>query len=112
LRARELAAHLKGLTVNLNLQVLEGSKVVEVKNSGVNKGRAAMRWLSEGEPEFVLAVGDDWTDEDLFKALSENAWTIKVGLSGTAAKFNLGTPTKVLALLHELLQHDEGTERA
>ncbi len=112
LRARELAAHLSGLTVNLNLQVLEGSKVVEVKNSGVNKGRAAMRWLAEGEPEFVLAIGDDWTDEDLFKAMSENAWTIKVGLSGTAAKFNLGSPAKVLALLHELLQRDEGPERA
>jgi len=112
LRARELAAHLKGLTANLHLQVLEGSKVVEVKNSGVNKGRAAMRWLSEGEPEFVLAIGDDWTDEDLFKAVSENAWSIKVGLSGTAAKFNLGSPAKVLALLHELLQRDDAAERS
>ncbi len=108
LRARELAAHLSGLTSNLNLQVLEGSKVVEVKNTGVSKGRAALRWLSERQPEFILAIGDDWTDEDLFKALPETAWSIKVGLSGSAAKHNLSSSAKVLALLRELLQKDEG----
>jgi trehalose 6-phosphate synthase/phosphatase len=106
LRARELVSHIEGLTTNLNLQVLEGSKVVEVKNSGVNKGRAALRWLSE-DIDFVLAVGDDWTDEDTFKALPETAWTIKVGFSSTAAHYNIGSPGKVVALLMELLQADE-----
>jgi len=107
LRAREMAAHLGGLTTNLNLQVLEGSKVVEVKNAGVNKGRAVARWLSEMEPDFVLAIGDDWTDEEMFKALPDGAWSIRVGLSGTAAKYNLGSPTKVVALLQELLTPEE-----
>lgn len=106
LRARELVAHLEGLTTNLNLQVLEGSKVVEVKNSGVNKGRAAMRWLLGGEHDFVLAIGDDWTNEDTFKALPEEAWSVKVGLSGTAAKYNLPSQSKVLHLLHKLLSTD------
>jgi len=102
LRARELVSHLEGLTTNLNLQVLEGSKVVEVKNSGVNKGRAALRWLSE-DIDFVLAVGDDWTDEDVFRVLPEGAWAIKVGFGSTAAQYNIGSPGKLVALLMELL---------
>ena len=106
LRARELVSHLEGLTTNLNLQVLEGSKVVEVKNSGVNKGQAALRWLSE-DIDFVLAVGDDWTDEDTFRVLPKEAWTIKVGFGSTAAHYNIGSPGKVVALLMELLQADD-----
>jgi trehalose 6-phosphate synthase/phosphatase len=103
LRARELVAHLEGLTTNLNLQVLEGSKVVEVKNSGVNKGRAALRWVNRLEPDFILAIGDDWTDEDVFKSLPDDAWSIKVGLSGTCAKYNLPSQPRVLQLLREML---------
>ena len=102
LRARELVSHLEGLTTNLNLQVLEGSKVVEVKNSGVNKGRAALRWLSD-DIDFVLAVGDDWTDEDVFRVVPEWAWAVKVGYGSTAANYNVGSPGKVVALLMELL---------
>ncbi len=107
LRARELVAHLEGLTTNLNLQVLEGSKVVEVKTAGVNKGRAALRWLSEDGYDFVLAIGDDWTDEDTFNAIPEDEWSIKVGLSSTAAKYNISSHSKVLALLHELQAQEE-----
>ncbi len=102
LRARELVLHLEGLTTNLDLQVLEGNKVVEVKNSGVNKGRAALRWLAAEEHDFILAIGDDWTDEDTFKGLPDSAWTIRVGLTSTAAKYNISSHNKVLALLHEL----------
>ena len=107
LRARELVLHLEALTTNLNLQVLEGSKVVEVKNLGVNKGRAAQRWISEGNYDFVLAIGDDWTDEDTFKALPEGAWSIKVGFGTTAAHYNLSSPGKVTALLKDLLAGEE-----
>jgi len=103
LRARELVAHLEGLTTNLNLQVLEGSKVVEVKNSGVNKGRAALKWVNRQEPDFILAIGDDWTDEDVFKSMPDDAWSIKVGLSGTCAKYNLPSQPRVLQLLREML---------
>ncbi|MBN1855707.1 MAG: bifunctional alpha,alpha-trehalose-phosphate synthase (UDP-forming)/trehalose-phosphatase [Dehalococcoidia bacterium] len=103
LRARELVLHLEALTTNLNLQVLEGSKVVEVKNSGVNKGRAAQRWFSEGNYDFILAIGDDWTDEDTFRALPDGAWSIKVGFGTTAAHYNLGSPGKVTTLLRDLL---------
>jgi len=95
---------LLNLTANLNLQVLEGSKVVEVKNAGINKGRAALRWISRETWGFILAIGDDLTDEDVFKVLPPTAWSIKVRFSASAAKFSLSSPSRVRALLRELIE--------
>ncbi len=103
LRAREIISHLKYLAVNMNLQVLEGNKVVEIKNLEVNKGKAAAKWLEDDhENAFVLAVGDDWTDEDTFKAMPEDAFTIKVGDRRSAARFSVKDHTIVRRILREL----------
>ncbi len=104
LRAREVVSDLLNLTANLNLHVLEGSKVVEVKNAGISKGRAASRWLSQQDWDFILAIGDDVTDEDVFEILPPSAWSIKVRFSASIAKFNLGSPTEVITLLKEMLR--------
>jgi len=104
LRARELKDNLTNITANLNLQVLEGSKVVEVKNANINKGRAAVRWLSKEHWDFILALGDDWTDEDTFKVLPSTAWSIKVGGGLSTARFNLNSPSEVVSLLRKLAE--------
>jgi trehalose 6-phosphate synthase/phosphatase len=104
LRARELVNDLLNLTANLNLQVLEGNKVVEVKSAGINKGRAALQWISREAWDFILAMGDDLTDEDIFKVLPDTAWSIKVRFSASVAKYNLGSPREVSALLKEMIE--------
>jgi trehalose 6-phosphate synthase/phosphatase len=83
---------------------LEGSKVIEVKNAGINKGRAALKWISREGWDFILAIGDDWTDEDIFKLLPPAAWTIKIGFNASAARFNLSSPSKARALLKEIVE--------
>ncbi len=102
LRARELRDDLADLTENLALGVLEGSKVIEVKDVTINKGQAVSRWLAAGDRDFILAAGDDWTDEDMFNALPESAYTIKVGSGASKARFNLDTYRDVMALLKKL----------
>ncbi len=102
LRARELINNLSNTVASLNLQVLEGSKVVEVKNAGINKGRAALKWISRQEWDFILALGDDWTDEDTFKALPSTAWSIKVRFGASAARFSLSSPSEATSLLRKL----------
>jgi trehalose 6-phosphate synthase/phosphatase len=103
LRARELINNLSNITANLNLHVLEGSKVVEVKNTDINKGRAALRWISREEFDFILALGDDWTDEDTFKVLPSTAWSIKVGFGASAARFSLNYPSEATSLLRKMV---------
>ena len=102
LRTRELSSHLKYLSTNKNLQVLEGDMVVEVKSSSVNKGKAATKWLDQFEHDFTMAIGDDWTDEDTFKVMPPEAFTIKVGGTSSAAKYNLDNYKEVRGFLQSL----------
>ncbi len=102
LRSRELSSHLKYLTANKNLQVLEGDMVVEVKNADINKGKATLKWLDKFPNDFIIALGDDWTDEDTFKALPPEAFTIKVGSTSSAAKYNVSSFKEVRTFLNTL----------
>ena len=62
----------------MNLGILDGNKVLEVKDAFVNKGIAASEWLRGETYDFIFAVGDDHTDEDLFDVLPEKAYSVKV----------------------------------
>jgi trehalose 6-phosphate synthase/phosphatase len=103
-RAQELVDDLSGYTRNIDVQVLEGNKVIEIRNTGVNKGTAALEWLGLNPAEFILGIGDDWTDEDLFRALPETACSIRVGVAKTAARYHLTNHTTVRRLLRELTE--------
>jgi trehalose 6-phosphate synthase/phosphatase len=103
-RAREMLSHLSFMTANTDLQVLEGNKVVEIKNAGLNKGTAAARWLERYTPAFALAIGDDRTDEDTFRAMPDSAYTVRVGTGARSlARFHLASPVEVRQLLRKLL---------
>jgi trehalose 6-phosphate synthase/phosphatase len=103
LRARELISNLQYLTTNMHINILEGNKVIEIKNSGINKGTAAVRWLQEGY-DFILSIGDDWTDEDTFAAMPDSAYTIKVGFSPTIARLNIANVQQTRALLKTMTE--------
>jgi trehalose 6-phosphate synthase/phosphatase len=103
-RAKELADELTRFTANLELQVLEGKKVIEIRGAGMNKGTAAATLSLELQPDFVLALGDDQTDEDLFRILPSSAYTVHVGSPFTSARFNIGEQKDVRPLLRELLK--------
>jgi trehalose 6-phosphate synthase/phosphatase len=89
-------------TVNLGLEILEGNKVLEVRNADVNKGRAALRFLERSRWDFILAVGDDRTDEDVFEVLPAGAYSIKVKLEPSHARFNVDSVSEVRTLLRHL----------
>lgn len=100
--ARELSDELVALTAAVDVQVLHGAKIVEIRQDSVNKGTAGRYFVERTEPDFILAIGDDWTDEDLFRALPESACTIKVGMAQTHAQYNLANQSEVVNLLEAL----------
>jgi trehalose 6-phosphate synthase/phosphatase len=104
IRAKELVDELVSYTANFDVQVLEGKKVVEVRNSGVNKGAAALGCVASVEPDFIFAVGDDQTDEDLFRALPKTAFTVRVGIPHSNATYHLKDHLEVRELLRTLGQ--------
>jgi trehalose 6-phosphate synthase/phosphatase len=101
LRSLELISELNEYIHNRHLQVLPGNKIVEVRNSGIDKGTAVKKILQKDEYDFIFAVGDDRTDEDMFKLLMNktNCFSIKVGPDASFAKYNLHTPHMVISLL-------------
>jgi trehalose 6-phosphate synthase/phosphatase len=105
--ARELSDDLMAFTATIDVQVLQGHKVVEVRNAGVDKGTASQRWLSKSSFDFILATGDDRTDEDMFAALPREAYSIRVGSAPTRARFLLGAPDQVVRLLEVLIRREK-----
>ncbi|MFW5701671.1 MAG: bifunctional alpha,alpha-trehalose-phosphate synthase (UDP-forming)/trehalose-phosphatase [Bacteroidota bacterium] len=101
-RVNELKHVLVNLTENLNLGVMDGNKIIEVKNLNVNKGSAAMTCVEAINPEFIFAIGDDFTDEDMFRALPKEAYTIRVGFPPSHARFNLQSVRDVRDLLNKI----------
>ncbi len=102
IRSGELKETLRNLTGNLNLGILEGSKVIEIKNTGINKGRAALKWTKKKKWDFILAVGDDWTDEDIFKVLPKSAYSIRVGHGVSEARYSIDDSSAVRKLLRAM----------
>ncbi|MCW0482534.1 bifunctional alpha,alpha-trehalose-phosphate synthase (UDP-forming)/trehalose-phosphatase [Gaoshiqia sediminis] len=102
LRANDLKDELRDWISNHNLELMEGNKVIEVKAGGINKGMAAMRFLKDQQFDCILAIGDDWTDEYMFRELPESAITIKVGLKNTAAAYKVESVNSVRSLLKSL----------
>jgi trehalose 6-phosphate synthase/phosphatase len=110
--ARELTDHLVAFTANIDLQVLRGNKAIEIRNAGINKGTAVRRWLSNSDFDFIMAIGDDLTDEDMFAVLPQRAYSFRVGATPTRARFRLNNAGEVLQFLTELaLTHDHKAKK-
>lgn len=103
-RVTDLTETLAGMTEGMGIAILEGNRVVEVKNAEVDKGRAAHRWMTGGGNAFLLAAGDDRTDEALFEAAPDTAWTIKVGRGRSRARASLPWWRDMRELLEEIAE--------
>lgn len=105
-----------------DIEVMPGKANVEVRPTFINKGEIAKRLIATyhnpgGEPseldpnpgrvEFALCMGDDFTDEDMFRSLNgatgevlhaDHVFTVTVGASTkvTLAKWHLLEPEDVI----------------
>jgi len=102
IRLMELKDALLSLTSKGNLGLLEGDKVLEIKDTTVNKGRTAGHFLTESNWDFILGAGDDRTDEDLFAILDEDDYSIKIGTGESKARYYVRNPGDFRNLLTEL----------
>ena len=105
-----------GVAKDWDVEVMKGKANLEVRPTAINKGEICKRLVhtynSEGDDkpgrvEFVFCSGDDFTDEDMFRALnglsgselqSEHVFCVTVGPSTkvTLAKAHLLEPEDVI----------------
>jgi len=103
-RVRRLMEQLQALAHGHELHIVDGKKIVEARVAAINKGFAMQQWIRRGlrTPGFILAIGDDTTDEDLFAAMPAKAFTVKVGHHRSLARSSVESPAEVLELLADL----------
>ena len=92
---------LKPILKTFGLAIFQGNKILEIKDPTINKGSAISRWLKK-DYDFILALGDDYTDEDTFAALPVSSYTIKVRPGRTVARYRLTNDLAVLDFLQNL----------
>jgi trehalose 6-phosphate synthase/phosphatase len=111
-QAKELLDHLEGVLANEPVEVVPGATIVEVKPQGVSKGKAAERILHETQgSEFVLCIGNDRSDEDMFNAMPSkegSCFACTVGQKPSKAPFYVNDPADVVATLGKLTEVDGG----
>lgn len=108
INSRELILQLLNFISNLNLGLLEGDRVIEIKCLESSKGKTASRLILKKSYEFILAAGDDLTDETMFEKLPDSAYSIKIGLGFTIAKYNLYDVDEFRKLLKNLAEVHNG----
>mmetsp|Transcript_3481 Transcript_3481/g.8101 ORF Transcript_3481/g.8101 Transcript_3481/m.8101 type:complete len:544 (+) Transcript_3481:148-1779(+) len=97
------------------IAVVHGKGYVEVKRSDVDKGVAVSRVLKEmqnqlGQIDFILCIGDDRSDEDMFKVVNAfarvgDAHHDECSPSGGASPLGRRPPSEASAQNSRLLQH-------
>lgn len=100
-RNASLRHELERVLENTDVSVHAGNKILEIKPDTVHKGAVAEDLFALHNPDFALSIGDDYTDEDMFKAMPDEAFSIKVGLGDTAARYQVLGIDDVLRLLKQ-----------
>ncbi|XVE85601.1 hypothetical protein DITRI_Ditri17bG0103400 [Diplodiscus trichospermus] len=117
-QAKELLDHLESVLANEPVTVKRGQNVVEVKPQGVSKGLVAKRLLSTMQervtlPDFVLCIGDDRSDEDMFEVITSSiagpsidpvaeVFACTVGRKPSKAKYYLDDTVEIVRLMQGL----------
>lgn len=104
IREQQLINALIKPCAHLHLQIMRGNKILEVKSPIYNKGVEAKRLLQGNSFDFILAIGDDTTDEDTFNALPNSAYSVKVGGPCKSANYYLLSQAETLPMLQSLIK--------
>ncbi|XP_076941121.1 putative alpha,alpha-trehalose-phosphate synthase [UDP-forming] 7 [Bidens hawaiensis] len=117
-QAKEMLDHLENVLANEPVVVKSGQYIVEVKPQGVTKGSVAENIFAsmlrnEKRADFVLCVGDDRSDEDMFVMIGDaikadvivnnkSVFACTVGQKPSRAEYYLDDTVEVINMLENL----------
>ncbi|KAL2482834.1 hypothetical protein Fot_44278 [Forsythia ovata] len=117
-QAKELLDHLESVLANDPVVVKRGQHIVEVKPQGVSKGVVVENLMTTMRntgkpPNFVLCIGDDRSDEDMFESIASSVasrslpdtaevFACTVGQKPSMAKYYLDDTVDVIKMLQGL----------
>ncbi len=121
IQANEINTHLQNIYENCKLDIVNGKGYVEIKPRNVNKGYFVShvlknQFMESSPPDFILTIGDDTSDEEMFKYLNSvqhhigsfkedtNIFTCTIGRKPSSAKYFLNEVHEVIEYLECLNQ--------
>jgi len=121
IQANEINTHLLNIYENCKLDIVNGKGYVEIKPRNVNKGCFVSHilksdFLESKLPDFILTIGDDTSDEEMFKYLnsvqhhissvkeSTKIFTCTIGRKPSSAQYYLNEVHEVIEYLESLNQ--------
>lgn len=128
-QANEINTHLQNIFEHCKIDIVHGKGYVEIKPKNVNKGYfiseiIRQQFLDKNEPDFIFSIGDDTSDEEMFKYLisvqnqlnyyKENikVFPCTIGRKPSAAKFYFNEVHEVLEYLESLNQTHRAMRRS
>jgi trehalose 6-phosphate synthase/phosphatase len=90
------------LLANTDIGIYSGAKIIEIKPSAIHKGNVAEDLVAMHRADFIFCAGDDYTDEDMFRAVPEDAYSVKVGIGDTDARFQVVSTDDMIKLLEKM----------
>ena len=91
------------------MEIMPGNKVIEVRAQGINKG-LVLRDIIENRPNATfVAIGDDHTDEDMFRALPDETLAVHVGPTSSQAQLRLADVAACRRFLRSILADPNNT---
>ncbi|KAJ6837066.1 putative alpha,alpha-trehalose-phosphate synthase [UDP-forming] 7 [Iris pallida] len=122
-QAKEMLEHLEGVLANEPVSVKNGQLIVEVKPQGVSKGLVAEKILlsmveNAKRADFVLCIGDDRSDEDMFEGIAgvktkdlvaptTSVFACTVGQKPSKARYYLDDTSDVINMLGALAESSD-----
>ncbi|XP_073139413.1 probable alpha,alpha-trehalose-phosphate synthase [UDP-forming] 7 isoform X1 [Henckelia pumila] len=119
-QAKEMLDHLESVLANEPVAVKSGQFIVEIKPQGVTKGIVAEKVFASmaengKKVDFVLCVGDDRSDEDMFEIIANavskrllyhntEVFACTVGQKPSKAKYYLDDSSEVIEMLESLAE--------
>lgn len=107
-QAKELVDHLESVMIGEAIEIVSGHLYVEVKPKGLTKGATVTRLFKAIQPDFVLCLGDDRSDEEMFNVFNEQqhdatVYACTVGQKPSQAHYYVNDSKGVVTLLSQLI---------
>lgn len=101
---QQILAAIRSLPLQEDFLISDSEYSLELRPRGISKGSSVSRWAANQYFNFIMAISDSKTDEDLFQIFGKNDYTIKVGrYRKTSANYYLDSQDHVQPFIEKLL---------